>query len=100
MRALTRYFATCAKGIEEVLAGELRALGVSEVTAGTGGVGFAGTDDALMSANLWLRTAQRVLMPLAEFACASGEELYQGVHALDWPEWITPAMTLAVDAAV
>lgn len=47
-----------------------------------------------------MRTANRVLLPLGEFACASEADLYEGVHALAWTDWLTPEMTLAVDASV
>ena len=53
-----------------------------------------------MRACLWLRTANRVLMPVAEFACASEKDLYDGVRQVAWHERITPRMTLAVDANV
>jgi putative N6-adenine-specific DNA methylase len=52
---------------------------------------------AAYRANLWLRTASRVLMRLAEFPCQTPEELYQGVRSIPWERLITPAMTLAVD---
>ena len=47
---------------------------------------------------LWLRTANRVLQPVASFPCPSQEALYEGVYGLDWQELLTPPMTLAVDA--
>ena len=92
-----QFFATTAKGVEEVLAAELVRLGVSEVTPVGGGVRFAGGMEAAYRANLWLRSASRVLMPLAEFACETPEELYQGARAVPWTEYLTPSMTLAVD---
>jgi putative N6-adenine-specific DNA methylase len=91
------FFATTAKGIEQVLAGELRELGIAEIAVETGGVRFEGPLIDAWRANLWLRTANRVLMPLADFFCDSGESLYEGVRALPWPEYLTPEMTLAVD---
>lgn len=51
------YFATCARGLEAVLAGELRELGAGAVEPGRGGVFFAGDRAMLYRANLWLRTA-------------------------------------------
>jgi len=92
-----QFFATTAKGVEEVLAAELVRLGVEDVSIEGGGVRFAGGMEAAYRANLWLRCASRVLMPLAEFACESPEQLYQGVRAIPWTEYVTPAMTLAVD---
>jgi len=92
-----QFFATTAKGVEEVLAGELSRLGAAEVVQENGGVRFAGGMEAMYRANLWLRTASRVLMPLAEFACENPDELYAGVRTVDWHRYLTPAMTLAVD---
>ena len=92
-----QFFATTAKGVEEVLAAELVRLGVSDVAAEGGGVRFTGGMEAAYRANLWLRTASRVLMPLAEFPCETPEELYQGARAIPWTEYLTPSMTLAVD---
>ena len=91
------YFATTAKGVEEVLAAELVRLGAPEVSIESGGVRFGGGMEAAYRANLWLRTASRVLMPLAEFACETPEQLYLGARAIDWGSYLTPAMTLAVD---
>jgi len=91
------YFATTAKGVEEVLAAELVRLGAPEVSVESGGVRFGGGMETAYRANLWLRTASRVLMPLAEFACETPEQLYQGARTIDWGSYLTPAMTLAVD---
>lgn len=94
------YFATCARGLEPVLADELRALGAASVEAGRGGVRFAGDQALLYRANLWLRTAVRVLRPVLEADVTSPEELYDAVHALDWSQYLTPEHTLAVDCNV
>ena len=98
--ALERYFATCGRGIEPVLADELRALGASDVRPGRGGVHFAGDRALLYQANLWLRTAVRVLWPILETHVESPDELYDAVRSLDWSRWLTPEHTLAVDCNV
>jgi putative N6-adenine-specific DNA methylase len=95
-----RYFATCARGLEPVLADELRALGAGEVTPGRGGAHFSGDQVTLYGANLWLRTAVRVLWPIHEAPVASPEELYEAVRRVDWSRYLTPDHTLAVDANV
>jgi putative N6-adenine-specific DNA methylase len=95
-----RYFATCARGIEPVLARELTALGAMKVEQGRGGVQFAGDQALLYQANLWLRTAIRVLWPILEFPVQSPEELYDAVRSLDWTRYLTPDHTLAVDCNV
>jgi putative N6-adenine-specific DNA methylase len=97
---MERYFATCGRGIEPVLGDELRALGASEVTIGRGGVAFAGGRALLYQANLWLRTAIRVLRPVLEADVSSPDELYDAVRGLDWSRYLTPDHTLAVDCNV
>jgi putative N6-adenine-specific DNA methylase len=97
---LQRYFATCARGIETVLAGELRDLGASDIEQGRGGVHFSGDQALLYQANLWLRTAIRVLWPILEVPVQSPEELYDAVRTVDWTRYLTPEHTLAVDCNV
>ena len=97
---LTRYFATCGRGIEPVLADELRALGGADVVPGRGGVYFAGDRALLYQANLWLRTAIRILQPILEAKVTSPDELYQAVGGIDWSRYLTPEHTLAVDCNV
>jgi putative N6-adenine-specific DNA methylase len=94
------FFATAGKGIEEVLAGELRDLGLAVVAVESGGVRFTGEIADCWRANLWLRTANRVLIPLAVFACTTPQELYDGVRAIPWSSHLTPEMTLAVDCSL
>lgn len=93
-------FATCARGLEPVLAGELRDLGATAVVPGRGGVQFAGDRSMLYRANLWLRTAIRVLCPILEATVTSPDELYDAVRSVDWSRHMTPEHTLAVDCNV
>lgn len=93
-------FAAVPRGAEELAAAELAALGISDATPGKGGVAFHTDRAGLYRANLWLRTASRVLVQLSQFPCTSPTELYAGVHALPWQELITPDMTLAVDCSL
>jgi putative N6-adenine-specific DNA methylase len=95
-----RFFATCGRGIEPLLADELRALGAAGVEPGRGGVHFAGDRTLLYRANLWLRTAIRVLWPILEAPVTSPEELYEAVRGVDWSRFMTPEHTLAVDCNV
>ncbi len=95
-----RYFATCARGLEPILADELHALHAHEISAGRGGVAFAGGKALLYEANLWPRTAVRVLRPVLEAPVASPEDLYAAVQTIDWAEFLTPEHTLAVDCNV
>lgn len=93
-------FAAVPRGSEEVTAAELRLLGIEGALAGRGGVSFSTNRAGLYRANLWLRSASRVLVRLAGFPCSSPAELYDGVYAIPWQELITPAMTLAVDCSL
>src|SRR5437667_8213514 len=95
-----RFFATCARGIEPILAVEMRELGTREIEVGRGGVQFTGNKTLLYKANLWLRTAVRVLCPILDAPVTSPEELYDAVQTVDWSQYLTPEHTLAVDCNV
>jgi putative N6-adenine-specific DNA methylase len=97
---MTAYFATCARGLESLLARELIALGADSVEAGRGGVHFRGDHSLLYRANLWLRTAVRVLRPILEAEVKSSDELYDAVRTVSWSDFLTTDHTLAVDCNV
>jgi 23S rRNA (guanine2445-N2)-methyltransferase / 23S rRNA (guanine2069-N7)-methyltransferase len=94
---LTRYFATTPKGLEPLVADELRALGAAEVKEARGGATFEGPLALGYRACLWLRTANRVLMPLAKFPAADADSLYNAVKRMPWENDVSPDGTLAVD---
>jgi putative N6-adenine-specific DNA methylase len=94
------FFSTAAGGIERVTADELRALGAAGVEAARGGVRFRGDLAACYKANLWLRTAIRVLMPIAEFEAFTPEELYAKSREINWQEYLSADHTFAVDCNV
>jgi putative N6-adenine-specific DNA methylase len=95
-----KFFATCARGLEKVLADELRSLRADKIEPGRGGVSFHGDLATLYGANLWLRTAVRVLMPILEAPVHSTDALYEAVQSIDWSRYLTPEHTLAVDCNV
>lgn len=95
-----RFVATVGKGLEEVCAGELSALGLSVLDRTPGAVAFKGRLDDAWRACLWLRTARRVLRPLATFEASSAEALYEGAKAIPWEEFLTTRTTFAVTAKV
>lgn len=90
--------ATCDHGLEAVLADELRALGAADVEAQHRGVAFTGARDLIWRANLALRTANRVLMPVAEFVADGRSSLYDAVKRVDWPSWFEVRHSIAVEA--
>lgn len=93
-------FAAVPRGSEEIAAAELQALGIEGPAVLRGGVSFTTGRSGLYRANLWLRTASRVLVNLSSFPCSSPSELYAGVHAINWLDIIKPTMTLAVDCTL
>lgn len=90
-------FATSPRGIEPLLADELRALGAAEVKEARSGVSCQGDLRLAYRVCLWSRVANRVLLPLASFPAASPEALYDGVQGIDWSEHLSADQTLAVD---
>jgi putative N6-adenine-specific DNA methylase len=95
-----KIFATCARGLEKILAEELRELRAEQIEIGRGGIAFQGDTTLLYRANLWLRTAVRVLMPILETPVHSTDDLYAAVQTIDWSRIMTPEHTLAVDCNV
>jgi putative N6-adenine-specific DNA methylase len=63
-------------------------------------VAFAGDRALLYRANLWLRTAVRVLVPILEAPAATPDQLYEAVRGFDWSRLLTPEHTIAVDCNV
>lgn len=80
--------ATAAFGLEAVVAREVRNLGYEDVKVEDGKVTFTADMEAICRANLWLRTAERVLLKIGEFKALSFEELFEQTKALPWPDWI------------
>ena len=99
-RISNRFFASCAKGLEYLLADELTALGATKATAALAGANVEGDPEVAYRAVLWSRLASRVIWPLVEFECPDEQALYDGVAALDWAGHLDPSGTLAVDAHV
>jgi putative N6-adenine-specific DNA methylase len=91
--------ATCTRGLEEVLAAELAGIGAAGAEVGRGVVRFGGGYAAIARANLWLRTAMRVLVELAEGDATSRAALYDLAARVAWEEWVGPDRTVAVNAA-
>jgi 23S rRNA (guanine2445-N2)-methyltransferase / 23S rRNA (guanine2069-N7)-methyltransferase len=95
-----KFFASCAKGLEYLLADELIALGAVKATAAVAGVNVEGELIDAQRAVLWSRLASRVLWPLTDFECPDEHALYAGAAAVDWKRHLSSDMTLAVDAHV
>ena len=81
------WIATAAFGLEGVVAQELKRLNIP-AKAENGGARFTATLEDAMRANLWLRCADRVLLVVGRFEARSFEELFEGVKALPWEDFI------------
>lgn len=94
------FFATCPKGVESLLAEELRNLRADAVRETRAGAAFEGSLAVGYRACLWSRLASRVLLRLAQFPAASPDALYRGAQSIPWHDHLGSGHTLAVDAAV
>lgn len=88
------------KGLEEVLAQELIELGANDVQIERRAVSFRGDKALLYRANHCLRTAIRILVPIASFKAKDTDALYKHIKALDWSQYMTENSTFAIDATV
>lgn len=84
-------------GLEPILAAELEALGVSDVEILNRAVQFTGNQELLYKSNLHLRTALRVLRPIATFQANNERQLYERVRDIRWSDFLTPNQTFAID---
>ncbi|WP_029322599.1 THUMP domain-containing class I SAM-dependent RNA methyltransferase [Butyrivibrio sp. AE3004] len=80
--------APCHFGLEAVLKKEIINLGYEIREVADGRVIFVGDPDAVVRANIGLRTAERVLIKIGSFKALTFEELYQGTKALPWEQYI------------
>lgn len=78
----------CHFGLEAVLKREIADLGYEVTGVEDGRVTFAGDEEAVCRANIFLRTAERVLIKVGSFHAETFEELFQGTKALPWEEFI------------
>ena len=88
------------QGLEDVLAKELIALGAKEVTPGRRMVSFMGDKELMYRANFSLRTAVRVLKPIATFKANDADEVYNAVKAINWNDYLDLETSFAVDSVV
>ena len=88
---MKKYFeliAPCHFGMEAVLKKEIIDLGYEISLVEDGRVTFLGDDEAICRANVFLRTAERVLLKVGSFRAETFEELFQGTKAIPWEEYI------------
>jgi len=91
------FMATAPRGLADLVARELRTVGVTELRERTGGVLFQGTLAQGYAACLWSRVASRVLLQVAQFEAATTEAVYAAVRGVDWGVHIDATKTLACE---
>ena len=90
------FFAPAAQGLEELLAAELKDLGLESVRVERGGCAFSSDLMGAYRACLWSRLAARILLPLARFDADDDDALYAGTQSIDWSEHLSAEHSLAV----
>lgn len=91
--------ATCTFGLEGILKEELLNLGYDDVTAQNGKVEISGTMEDVARCNIWLRTADRVLIKIAEFQATTFDELFEKTKECQWERWISKSSQFPVAKA-
>ncbi len=88
------------KGLEEVLAEELTGLGANNIQIQRRAVDFTGDKALLYKANLHLRTASRILLPLDTFKVKDTDDLYDKVKKMDWEKYMNVKTGFSIDSTV
>jgi 23S rRNA (guanine2445-N2)-methyltransferase len=91
-----QFFASCPRGLEPVLADELRELGAQGLAPTPGGVGFAGSFDLCYRVNLGSRIASRILWRIWQGPYRSEQDLYVAAAGLFWQDWFSVDRTIKV----
>ena len=83
-----KLIATTTFGLEAVAKRELMLLGYNDMEVENGKVTFLATEKDIPKANLWMRTAERILLQMGQFKALTFDELFEKTKALPWEEWI------------
>lgn len=87
-------------GLEDLLAGELTALGAQNVETGRRMVSFTGDKELMYKANFCCRTALRILKPIYHFKAADADEVYKQVKSVEWEKYMDLKTTFAIDSVI
>ncbi|MEO9596109.1 THUMP domain-containing class I SAM-dependent RNA methyltransferase [Rhodopirellula bahusiensis] len=80
----------CAFGLEAIVKRELKGLGIDASISDSGRVSFRGSHESICRANLWLRTADRILIRVAEFPAADFDALFDTTREINWGKLLSP----------
>jgi len=94
---MEEFFASCPRGLEQLLAEDVAAAGAGELEAIAGGVRFRGEWPVCYRANLDSRIATRILWRVARAPYASEEDVYRLALETPWPCWFLARQTIRVD---
>ena len=89
MAKVYELYAPCHFGMEAVLKRDIIDIGYEISKVEDGRVYFFGDDEAIVRANLWLRTTERVLINVGSFKADTYDELFEKTKAIDWSEYLT-----------
>jgi putative N6-adenine-specific DNA methylase len=92
-----KFFASCPRGLEAVLADELAELGAGAIEPAQGGAHFTGNLAICYAANLHSRIASRILWQLVHGPYRNEDEVYRAASALPWETWFSPQQTIRVN---
>ena len=95
MRAVFRFFVTCARGTEGALRREIAAMRIAGAKGDHGGVWFEGPFEMGVRVCLHARVAVRVLLQLGTFEAPDARSLYAGARAIPWTDWLTAQSAFA-----
>jgi len=96
---MEKFFATCPRGLEPLLAEELQQLKAENIHAVGGGVEFSGDFPLCYRANLESRIASRILWQVATDRYRNEDDIYRTAYALPWNNWFEPERTIRVDVS-
>ena len=99
MNTTEQFFAPCPRGLETVLALELKALGAEAVKAVKGGVGFRGPFSICYTINLESRIASRVLWRVGYARYSSEKDIYEAACGVGWCDWFDASRTMRVNVS-
>jgi len=94
-RRIEKFYIVVSPGLEETCAAELTAIDIPPLKIDTGGIACAGRLRELYLANLWLRTASRILVRFAECRSRDFPDLYRKAQRLPWGRFIRPETSVA-----
>ena len=96
---MLQFLALTSRGLFDVLESELQSLGFSTRKT-LEGIYFQSDWEGCYRANLWLRSATRILYPISQFKARDTEQLYQGIQKINFTDWIGPQQTFKINSEI